>query len=321
MRQNIDVHVCEVGMRDGLQSIKGFYPTAAKIAWLRDEVAAGVPEIEVCSFVPPKLIPQFQDAAEVCAAALDIAGPERRYTVSALIPNLKGAEIGMKAGVHKLNFVCSVSEGHNLANVRKTPAESVEQFREIVALREAMGLDGKVTLVGGLATSFGCSIEGRVDLKAVVALAEQFLAAGADELIVADTVGYANPRQVGDLFGQIYDAVGEVAITAHFHDTRGLGLANATAALEAGVRRFDASLAGLGGCPYAPGATGNIVMDDLVFMLEAMGMRTGVDLDKLMTARETMQSHLGGEPVHGHFVQAGAPKGFVPASPMAAAAE
>lgn len=321
MREGIDVHLTEVGMRDGLQVIKGFYPTEGKVEWLAAEVAAGVPEVEVCSFVPPKLIPQFQDAAEVCAAALKLAGPERCYTVSALVPNLKGAENGMKAGVHKLNFVCSVSEGHNLANVRKTPAESVAQFREIVALRAAEGKTDQVTLVGGLATSFGCSIEGRVDPKAVIALAEQFLDAGADELAIADTVGYANPRQVGDLFRMLYDALGKVTLTAHFHDTRGLGLANAHAALEAGVRKFDASLAGLGGCPYAPGATGNIVMDDLAFMMESIGLRTGIDLDKLMAAREVMERHLGGEPVHGHFVQAGPPKGFVPASPMAAAAE
>lgn len=324
MRDGVDVHVCEVGLRDGLQNIKTFFPTDQKITWIAAEAAAGMPEIEVCSFVPPKLIPQFSDGREVCAAALEIAKQHDGFVVSALMPNLKGAENGIAAGVHKLNYVTSVSEGHNMANVRRTTAESVEAFRQIVALRneKAQETGHRVRLLAGLATSFGCTIEGKVEPAAVVRLAEKFLEAGADELSVADTVGYANPAQVKSLFKLLFSALGnDVKMTVHLHDTRGLGIANAAAALEAGIRRFDASLAGLGGCPYAPGATGNIVMDDLVFMLESMGLKTGVNLDKLVAVREIVGRNLPGEALYGGIAKSGPPKGYVPASRLAAAAE
>jgi hydroxymethylglutaryl-CoA lyase len=324
MRDGIDVHVCEVGLRDGLQNIKTFFPTDQKIAWIDAEAAAGMPEIEVCSFVPPKLIPQFADGREVCAASLKVADNHDGFVVSALMPNLKGAENGIAAGVHKLNYVTSVSEGHNMANVRRTTEESVEAFRQIVALRneKAKETGKRVRLLAGLATSFGCTIEGKVEPAAVLRLAEKFLDAGADELSVADTVGYANPAQVKSLLKMLFDALGhDVKMTVHLHDTRGLGIANACAALEAGVRRFDASLAGLGGCPYAPGATGNVVMDDLVFMLEAMGLKTGVDLDKLVAVREIVARSLPGETLYGGLAKSGPPKGYVPATRLAAAAE
>lgn len=324
MRKGIDVHVCEVGLRDGLQNIKTFFPTGQKLAWIEAEAAAGMPEIEVCSFVPPKLIPQFSDAREVCAASLKIAEKHENLVVSALMPNLKGAENGIAAGVHKLNYVTSVSEGHNMANVRRTTDESVEAFRQIVALRDekAKETGKRVRLLAGLATAFGCTIEGKVDPAAVVRLAEKFLDAGADELSVADTVGYANPAQIKSLLKTMFDAFGkDLKLTVHLHDTRGLGIANASAALEAGARRFDASLAGLGGCPYAPGATGNIVMDDLVFMLDSMGLRTGVDLDRLVAVREIVARNLPGESLYGGVAKSGPPKGYVPASRLAAAAE
>jgi hydroxymethylglutaryl-CoA lyase len=324
MRKGIDVHVCEVGLRDGLQNIKTFFPTAQKLAWIEAEAASGMPEIEVCSFVPPKLIPQFSDTGEVCAASLKIAAKHENLVVSALMPNLKGAENGIAAGVHKLNYVTSVSEGHNMANVRRTTDESVEAFRQIVALRDAKAKEtGKrVRLLAGLATAFGCTIEGKVDPAAVLRLAEKFLDAGADELSVADTVGYANPAQIKSLLKMMFDAFGkDLKLTIHLHDTRGLGIANASAALEAGARRFDASLAGLGGCPYAPGATGNIVMDDLVFMQDSMGLKTGVDLDKLVAVREIVARNLPGEALYGGVAKSGPPKGFVPASRIAAAAE
>jgi len=324
MRDGVDVHLCEVGLRDGLQNIRTFFPTDQKLAWIEAEAAAGMPEIEVCSFVPPKLLPQFADAGAVCAGALKIAGTDGKFVVSALMPNLKGAENGIAAGVHKLNYVTSVSEGHNMANVRRTTDESVEAFRQIVALRDekAKETGHRVRLLAGLATSFGCTIEGKVDPAAVLKLAEKFLDAGADELSVADTVGYANPAQVKSLLKMMFDAFGaDLKLTIHLHDTRGLGIANASAALEAGARRFDASLAGLGGCPYAPGATGNIVMDDLVFMLESMGLKTGVDLDKLVAVREIVARNLPGETLYGGIAKSGPPKGYVPASGFAAAAE
>ncbi len=311
MRTGTDVECREVGLRDGLQSLSTFFPTAEKIRWIVAEAASGMPEIEVCSFVPPKLIPQFTDAAEVVAAALAVDG----LGVAALVPNLKGAERGFAAGVHKLNYVTSVSEGHNRANVRRSTDESVADFERIVAARDAtVGARG-TRLAVGLATAFGCTIEGRVEPGAVMRLAEKFVAAGADELAIADTVGFGNPNDVKRLLTQVVSQFGDdVAIAAHFHDTRGLGMANVFAALEAGVRRFDASLGGLGGCPYAPSATGNIVMDDLVFLLEGAGLRTGVDLDRLVAVRDIIASNLPEEPLYGMYAKAGAPKGFVPAS-------
>ncbi len=318
MREGLDVELREVGLRDGLQNIETFFPTEAKIAWLEAEAAAGVSAIEACSFVPPKLIPQFADCLEVCEAALKLEGVE----ISALIPNLKGAERGIAAGVHKLGFVTSVSETHNLKNVRRTPQESVEDFRRVVELVRAQPADRRPKLGAGLATAFGCTLEGRIDPKAVLRLAELFVEAGADELSIADTVGYANPAQVKDMFAMLRSALGEgIPISAHFHDTRGLGLANIAAALEVGIRRFDACLAGLGGCPWAPGATGNVIMEDAVFMLEAMGLRTGIDLERLIEVRKIVAANLPDEPLHGAIAKAGPPKGFVPASSLPRAAE
>ena len=237
MKPGIDVECREVGMRDGLQIQKTVFPTEAKIRWLTAEAASGMPEIEVGSFVPPKLLPQFADIAEVVAAALKIDG----YCVSALAPNLKGAQNAFAAGVHKLNYVTSVSESHNMANVRRTVDESVADFERIVAARDAAPGPNKVQLATGLSTALGCTIEGAVAPTAVMRLAERFVAAGADELVVADTVGYANPQQVKNMFAAVIAEFGEtVQIAAHFHDTRGLGLANVFAALEAGCRRFDA---------------------------------------------------------------------------------
>jgi len=311
MSGNIDVWVREVGMRDGLQSVPEFMPTEAKKAWCTAEAAAGVPEIEVCSFVPPKLLPQFSDAGEVVKHALSIPG----LTVAALMPNLKGAERGIAAEVHKLNYVVSVSESHNRANVRRSRAESIEDFGRIAALVRTLPSVRRPKLAAGLATALGCTIEGHVAEAEVVRVAVALAEAGADELAVSDTVGYGDPAGVRRLIKAVAAAVGGVTVTAHFHDTRGLGLANVLAALDVGVRHFDASLAGLGGCPWAPGATGNIVMDDLVFMLEAMGMRTGVDIEKLVAVRAIVAAALPHVPLHGGIAKAGLPKGFREGAP------
>ena len=311
MRQDIDVLVHEVGPRDGLQSIKTVFPTEAKLEWIKAEAAAGVPQIQVGSFVRPDLLPQMADSAEVVKEAIRIPG----LTVSALVPNLKGAENAIAAGAHQIGVVMSVSEAHNKSNVNRTVDESLEGFRQIVECRNAADPQRKTIISGGLATSFGCTISGPVPVADVMRRAEQLLELGADRLSVADTVGFANPKQVRDLFDELFRTVGaDVAVGAHFHDTRGLGLANAYAAVEAGVRELDSCLGGLGGCPYAPGASGNIVTEDLVFMLEAMGLRTGVDLDALLEVRELMERHLEGELTQGTFVTAGPPLGFVPAS-------
>lgn len=307
MRDGIDVLVHEMGLRDGLQSIETIFTTDGKMQWIEAEAAAGVPQIQVGSFVPPKLLPQMADSAEVVKRSRAIDG----LTVSALAPNLKGAENAMKAGAHQVGVVMSVSEAHNMSNVRRTVQDSLDDFARIVEFRDAHPEYKDVCLSGGMATAFGCTISGPVPLPDVMRAAEGLLERGADRLSVADTVGYANPGQVRALFDELYRTVGtDVAVGAHFHDTRGLGLANAFAALEAGVRELDASLGGLGGCPYAPGASGNIVTEDLVFMLESMGLSTGVDLDKLLAAREIMERQLNGEPTHGTFAKAGLPLGF-----------
>jgi hydroxymethylglutaryl-CoA lyase len=297
----------EVGLRDGLQLVKSILPTERKIAWLREEAAAGLREVEVTSFVPPGIGPQFADATEMVRAAVGIDG----LGVAALVPNLKGAVRAFEAGVHKINFVVSASEAHNLANVRRTTAQSVADFRRIVAERDARGLATRIG--GGIATTFGCTIQGRVAESDVLRLVETLAAAGSDELMLADTVGYAHPAQVKRMFSAAAAIFGK-PIYAHFHDTRGLGLANVSAAVDAGIRRFDASIGGLGGCPFAPGASGNIDTEDCAFLLESLGFDTGLDIEKLIALREHVAQWLPHERIGGMIAQAGLPKTFAPAS-------
>lgn len=313
--ETIDVIVREVGLRDGLQIHPTFMPTERKIAWIRAEAAAGVSEIEVTSYVPPKLIPQFADAEQVTKLALEVPG----LTVSALIPNFRGAERGIDLGVHKLNFVMSVSRTHNLKNVRREREESVADFRKIVELAHSQPEGKRPQIVGGLATALGCSYEGKVAVADVVKYAVQLAEAGADEIVVPDTVGYADPAQVRAVFKAVIAELGTLPVAAHFHDTRGIGLANVSAALDCGVRRFDASLAGIGGCPFAPGATGNIVMDDLCFMLDSMGLRTGVDLEKLLLVRKILLETLPDIQMQGALARAGLPRNYASAEQRHAA--
>ena len=314
MTTDLDVVVCEVGLRDGLQMLDTFFPTAEKIAWIEAERAAGVPEIEVTSFVPPKLVPQFVDAQEVVEAALAL--PD--LTVVALMPNLKGAERGVALGVHKLNYVLSVSRTHNLKNVRREREESIADFHRIVAMVKSQPEGRRPVLIGGLSSALGCSYEGAIATDEVVRCAVALAEAGADELMIADTVGYADPALVRKTFKAVQAAVGPLPVNAHFHDTRGLGLANVAAALDCGVRRFEASLAGLGGCQFAPGATGNIVMDDLCFMLDAMGLRTGVDLEKLVAVREIIARNLPGTALYGGLARSGLPRHYLTAAQRSA---
>ena len=309
-------HVREVGLRDGLQSIAEILPIEQKIAWLDAEHAAGVREIEVSSFVPPKLLPQLADAEAVVRHALSLPG----LTVSALIPNLRGAQRGLALGVHEMNFVLSVSEGHNRANVRRSTAESIEDFRRVLALCHTAPPDRRPRVACGLATAFGCTIEGAVDEDRVRRIAVEAAEAGADAILLADTVGYGQPAAVERVFRRVIADVAPLPVAGHFHNTRGLGLANVLAALNAGARAFDASLGGLGGCPYAPGATGNIVTEDLAFMLEAMGFDTGVDIERLLEVRQLVARALPDVPQHGAIAKAGLPKNFRTA-PMAQAAE
>ena len=311
----VDVKVCEVGLRDGLQLITGIVPTGEKIAWIGAEAAAGVREIEVTSLVPPALMPQFADAAEVVAAARALPG----LTVTVLVPNLKGAERGIALGAHTLDFVMSASRTHSRQNVRREPEESLADFARVVALCAELPAERRPRVKGGISTALGCSYEGRVAVDDVRRYAAQLAEEGADELLVADTVGYADPVQVRALFTALAAEVGPLPIGAHFHDTRGLGLANVVAALECGVRSFDASLAGLGGCPFAPGASGNIVTEDLVFLLDSMGLRTGIDLERLVAARAIPARNIAAGELHGALARAGLPVNYVPAAARAAA--
>ncbi|MGR9091097.1 MAG: hydroxymethylglutaryl-CoA lyase [Gammaproteobacteria bacterium] len=306
MNNDRDVWIREVGTRDGLQSIATQFDTADKLEWIRREADAGVPEIEVGSFVPPKLLPQMADTAEVVTGALAIEG----LRTSVLVPNLRGAQAGMASGAHQLNFPLSVSEAHSQANLRKSVGEAIDDLASVFDYRREHAEFRGVRIGAGLATAFGCTIAGAVPLDDVLRAAEKVIALGPDEIAVADTVGYGNPAQCRRIFSAILELAGDIPVAAHFHDTRGLGLANVDAALDVGVRRFDSSLGGLGGCPYAPGASGNVVTDDLVFMLEAMGLRTGIDLDRLLETRQFMEQHLRGEPTFGAIATAGVPKGF-----------
>jgi hydroxymethylglutaryl-CoA lyase len=300
-----DVLISEVGPRDGLQSVAGTMPTAAKCAWIDALVASGLREIEVASFVPARLLPQMADAAEVVRHACTHAG----VTVMALVPNVRGAEAAIAAGAHKLTIPVSASEAHSMANVRKTRAQMVDEVRNIVALRNAMA--PRVGIEAGVSTAFGCTLQGEVHEDEVVALAVALAEAGVDDVGLSDTTGMANPAQVRRLFKRCFEAIGSKTGAAHLHNTRGLGLANCLAAWDVGVRTFDSSLGGLGGCPYAPGASGNVVTEDLVFMFEAMGVRTGVDIDKLIAARVPLQGGLPGEPIYGMTPEAGLPKGWL----------
>ena len=289
--------VSEVGPRDGLQSIKQVMPLAAKKAWIAAEAAAGVREIEVGSFVPPSLLPQMADTPELVAFARTIPG----LNVVALVPNAKGAERAVAAGAHAVSIPFSMSETHSLRNVRKDHPAMLAEIAEVARITSAAGVHFAV----GLSTAFGCTIEGAVSEEQVVRLAAAAAEAGAQEFSLSDTTGYADPAQVKRLIGKVRGAVGDMLTTLHLHNTRGLGLANALVGLEQGITTLDASLGGLGGCPYAPGASGNLVTEDLVLMLNSMGLNTGIDLDKLLAVRQILIDALPGEPLYGFTPDAG----------------
>jgi hydroxymethylglutaryl-CoA lyase len=303
----IDILVSEVGPRDGLQSIDTIMPLAAKCAWIDAEIAAGVREIEVGSFVPAKLLPQLADTAAVVAHARRHPG----LTVAVLVPNAKGAQAAIAAGAHKLTLPLSASETHSLKNLRRTHAQVLGEVRAVAAMIRDLPAADRPHFEGSVSTAFGCTIEGIVTEAKVVELAEALMAAGVDEVGLSDTTGYANPAQVRSVVRAVHAAIGADRLTGlHLHNTRGLGLANVMAGLDVGITTFDSSLGGLGGCPFAPGASGNIVTEDLVFMLEAIGLRTGIDLDRLLTVRDVLRAAIPQEPLYGFTPDAGLPLGF-----------
>jgi len=295
-----DVLICEVGPRDGLQNAKHLMPTEAKKAWIRALAEAGLEEIEVGSFVPPKLIPAMADTGEIVAFARTLPGVK----VVALAPNLKGFQRALEAGAHKVLFPVSASRQHSESNVRMTPEQMVEEVRKCAQFPHP-----GVEIQGAVSTAFGCTMQGDVPEDDVVRIATK-LAEFCDTVALADTVGYANPAQVKRLFRKVSSKIGAQLERAHFHNTRGLGIANALAAYEEGVRSFDSSMGGLGGCPFAPGASGNVITEDLVFMFESMGVKTGIDLQKLFLARQILAEAIPAEPIYGHIPVAGLPKGF-----------
>ncbi|MCY1263862.1 Hydroxymethylglutaryl-CoA lyase YngG [compost metagenome] len=295
------VAVREVSLRDGIQSLAPL-ATDKKLEWFRLEAAAGVPAFEITSFVPARVIPQFYDAEQVVAGARATG----QSVLSALVLNEKGARRAIDAGVQSITFVVSASATHSGKNARTTPEEALSAVEALIASLSVMPERPQIS--GAISTAFGCTYEGNVDSGRVLAMAERLAKAGVDEIGLADTVGFAGPRQVHNLFSNLRKAVGNLPITAHFHDTRGMGMANVLAALEAGVRRFDASLGGVGGCPFAPGATGNIATEDLCFLLDEYGLQTGIDLERLLEARRSLTELLPGEPLHGALSRAGLPR-------------
>jgi hydroxymethylglutaryl-CoA lyase len=299
-----EVLISEVGPRDGLQSVKATMSTDHKKRWIDALVSAGIREIEVGSFVPAALLPQMADTGDIVRYALTHTG----VTIMALVPNLRGAKAAFAAGVHKVTLPVSASEAHSLANVRKTRQAMIDEIRAIAQLRDEIA--PQVKIEAGISTAFGCTIQGEVKEDDVVWMAQAAVNAGADEAGLSDTTGMANPAQVRRLFNRVRQVIGDKTGAAHLHNTRGLGLANCLAAYDVGVRTFDASLGGLGGCPYAPGASGNVVTEDLVFMFEAMGVSTGIDLAALIAAREPLKAGLPEEPLYGMTPKAGLPKGF-----------
>jgi hydroxymethylglutaryl-CoA lyase len=301
--------VREVGLRDGLQSISRVLPTARKIEWIRDAYAAGQREIEVGSFVPARLLPQLADTDQLVEFAKTLPG----LCVSVLVPNLKGAERALEVGADAMLVPLSASHAHSLANLRKTPDDVVEEIARIRDLRDAKG--SKCLIEVGISTAFGCTLQGKVESAEVLRLLRAVLDAGVDRVGLADTVGYADPSMVRQLFEQALPMAGDRLNCGHFHDTRGLGMANVFAAWQVGIARFDACLAGIGGCPHAPGASGNVSTEDVVYMFASMRVSTGQDFDRLIALRANVAQWLEGETLHGSLWRAGLPKTMLAQTP------
>ena len=304
--EGVDILISEVGPRDGLQMARSVMPTDAKKRWIAAAVKAGLREIEVCSFVPPKLVPAMADASEITRYARSF--PE--LIVAVLAPNMRGVKNAIAAGAQKITVPVSVSATHNKTNLNRTPEESIAEIAEICRLRNDLPTEHRPIIEGGLSTVWGCTMEGRVEESDVLRLSAALVEAGVDEVGLADTTGMADPAGIKRVFNAVRTEIGKERLAgAHLHNTRGLGLANALAALEVGVTTFDSSLAGLGGCPFAPGASGNIVTEDLVYMFEEMGLKTGIDLEKLIAIRKILSEAIPDEPLYGFIAEVGVQKG------------
>src|SRR5436189_5649741 len=292
----------EVGLRDGLQLVKTFPSAAAKQRWIRDEYAAGVRQFEVGSFLPAKTFPQFADVREIIATIAALPGAHG----VALALNERGVNEALASGVAEIASVVSATEEHSQANANRSRDQAIANVKRLCELRDASPL--KPIVNAAISMALGCSITGPVDPREVIKLAEKCLAAGVDFVAVADTVGYAGPKQVGELTRAIVKMSGAKPVCIHLHDTRGMGIANASAALDAGARILDGSLGGLGGCPFAPGATGNVVFEDLVFLCESKEFKTGINIEKLVAVRGILKSEMPGEALYGGLARAGLPR-------------
>ncbi|MEP5567549.1 MAG: hydroxymethylglutaryl-CoA lyase [Halioglobus sp.] len=308
---SVDIEISEVGPRDGLQSISPIMPTEAKKAWITALAAAGIPEIEVGSFVPASVLPQLADTAELVSHARSISG----LSVAVLVPNLRGAQNALMAGPDKMTVPLSVSETHSLKNLKRSHEQLLKEVKEIRAAIDVLPTSDRPKLEGSLSTAFGCTLEGAVPRSKVMEMAEKLMAAGCDEVGLSDTTGFASPTQVREYTLEIHGLLGKDKLTGiHLHNTRGQGLANVMAALDVGLTTIDSSMGGIGGCPFAPGASGNIVTEDLVFLLESMGLSTGVNFESLFRARQILAEALPDVELYGFTPEAGLPKGFCAAT-------
>jgi hydroxymethylglutaryl-CoA lyase len=297
------VSLREVGLRDGLQLVKTFPSTEAKKRWIRDEYAAGVRHFEVGSFLPAKTFPQFADVREMVETVATLPGAHG--VVLAL--NERGVNEALASRVAEIASVVSATEEHSQANANRSREAAIANVKRLCELRDASA--HRPIVHAAISMALGCSISGEVDPNEVLRLVEKCFEAGVDVVGIADTVGYAGPKQVGDLTWAAVRLAGSKPICVHLHDTRGMGIANAAAALDAGARILDGSLGGLGGCPFAPGATGNVVFEDLVFLCESKGFATGIDIDRLIAARTILRSEMPNEPLYGGLARAGLPRG------------
>src|SRR5438874_492267 len=297
------VSLREVGLRDGLQLVKTFPSTAAKQRWIRDEYGAGVRHFEVGSFLPASRFPQFADVLDVVRTVAALPGAHG----IALALNERGVNEALQTGVAEIASVVSATEEHSQANANRSRESAISNIKRLCDLRDASA--HKPVVNAAISMALGCSITGDVDPNEVIKIAEKLYEAGVDMVAVADTVGYAGPTQVGELTKAVVKIAGNKPVCVHLHDTRGMGIANASAALDAGARVLDGSLGGLGGCPFAPGATGNVVFEDLVFLCESKGFPTGIDLEKLIAVRAILRSEMPGEALYGGLARAGLPRG------------